>query len=181
VRSSIAVPRPVAGLVAEDVYVMEWMDGDSVAAYMRSPHPLNTEVVGLGTDTYLKMLLTDNFVHTDLHPGNIKVAPAPVAPPPARGGRGGGAAPAACGGAKERARIVLLDFGLAEELTPEVRHRFISFLNQIVAGARAGGRAGAGLGYSLVWLGGQGGRRTRLLQRPALPAAARHPSPPARP
>jgi hypothetical protein len=33
-----------------------------------------------------------------------------------------------------RAQIVLLDFGLAEELTPDVRQRFISFLNCIPAG-----------------------------------------------
>lgn len=31
------------------------------------------QVVGLGVDAYLKMLLVDNFVHTDLHPGNIFV------------------------------------------------------------------------------------------------------------
>ena len=29
--------------------------------------------MGLGVDAYLKMLLVDNFVHTDLHPGNIFV------------------------------------------------------------------------------------------------------------
>ncbi len=29
--------------------------------------------MGLGVDAYLKMLLIDNFVHTDLHPGNIFV------------------------------------------------------------------------------------------------------------
>lgn len=32
-----------------------------------------------------------------------------------------------------RTQLVLLDFGLAEELTPEVRHRFISFINAIGA------------------------------------------------
>ncbi len=31
------------------------------------------QIVGLGVDAYLKMLLIDNFVHTDLHPGNIFV------------------------------------------------------------------------------------------------------------
>jgi aarF domain-containing kinase len=29
------------------------------------------QIAAVGVDTYLKMLLTDNFVHTDLHPGNI--------------------------------------------------------------------------------------------------------------
>jgi hypothetical protein len=34
----------------------------------------------------------------------------------------------------EAAQLVLLDFGLAEQLTPQVRHHFISFLNAISAG-----------------------------------------------
>ena len=33
-----------------------------------------------------------------------------------------------------RTQLVLLDFGLAEELTPEVRHHFVSFLNAICSG-----------------------------------------------
>jgi len=38
--------------------------GQSVAKYIKNPAPFNTQVVALGVDTYLKMLLTDNFVHT---------------------------------------------------------------------------------------------------------------------
>lgn len=38
--------------------------GQSVAKYIQNPAPFNTQVVALGVDTYLKMLLTDNFVHT---------------------------------------------------------------------------------------------------------------------
>lgn len=44
-----------------------------MAKYIRSPQAINTQIVALGVDTYLKMLLADNFVHTDLHPGNILV------------------------------------------------------------------------------------------------------------
>jgi hypothetical protein len=40
-----------------------------VAAFMKEPAAINTQIVALGVDAYLKMLLTDNFVHTDLHPG----------------------------------------------------------------------------------------------------------------
>jgi len=36
---------------------------------------------------------------------------------------------------------VLLDFGLAEELSPEVRQHFISFLHCIARGARLGNTA----------------------------------------
>ncbi len=33
-----------------------------MAKYIRQPSPYNTEIVALGVDTYLKMLLADNFV-----------------------------------------------------------------------------------------------------------------------
>ena len=54
--------------------------GESVAKYIREPSPFNTQIVSLGVDTYLKMLLADNFVHTDLHPGNIMVRIRGVSP-----------------------------------------------------------------------------------------------------
>jgi predicted unusual protein kinase regulating ubiquinone biosynthesis (AarF/ABC1/UbiB family) len=38
---------------------------------MKRRTPINAHIVGLGVDAFLKMLLVDNFVHTDLHPGNI--------------------------------------------------------------------------------------------------------------
>ncbi len=40
-----------------------------MSKYIRERSPFNTRIVALGVDTYLKMLLEDNFVHTDLHPG----------------------------------------------------------------------------------------------------------------
>lgn len=46
--------------------------GHSVAKYIKSPSPLNTRIVAIGVDTYIKMLLQDNFVHTDLHPGEMR-------------------------------------------------------------------------------------------------------------
>lgn len=36
--------------------------GESVAKYIRQASPYNTQIVALGIDTYLKMLLHDNFV-----------------------------------------------------------------------------------------------------------------------
>lgn len=51
-----------------------------MAKYIREPSPFNTQIVSLGVDTYLKMLLADNFVHTDLHPGNIMVRIRGVSP-----------------------------------------------------------------------------------------------------
>jgi predicted unusual protein kinase regulating ubiquinone biosynthesis (AarF/ABC1/UbiB family) len=69
VRSSVSIPRPVPGLVSCNVLVEAYEPGDSVAQFMRQPAPINTHIVALGVDAFLKMLLIDNFVHTDLHPG----------------------------------------------------------------------------------------------------------------
>jgi hypothetical protein len=55
--------------VSSTVLVESFEAGRSVAVFMKEPHAINTQIVALGVDAYLKMLLTDNFVHTDLHPG----------------------------------------------------------------------------------------------------------------
>ena len=41
---------------------LDWRVGESVAKYIRHTSPYNTQIVALGIDTYLKMLLHDNFV-----------------------------------------------------------------------------------------------------------------------
>eukprot|EP00879_Flechtneria_rotunda_P001554 GHRR01001713.1.p1 GENE.GHRR01001713.1~~GHRR01001713.1.p1 ORF type:complete len:1175 (+),score=492.98 GHRR01001713.1:413-3937(+) len=149
VASSVTIPRPIPGLVSDQVLVETFEAGRSVAKFMKEATPLNTHIVALGVDAYLKMLLVDNFVHTDLHPGNIlfrsvsaitaskqlrrrqqQQQPQPVQQPPQAYEVGNTAGLQA----EETAQLVLLDFGLAEELTDEVRHHFISFLNAIAAG-----------------------------------------------
>ncbi|GIL44479.1 hypothetical protein Vafri_1931 [Volvox africanus] len=169
VASQVTTPRPLPGLVRQEVMVESWEVGRSVGLFVRQPGPLNTEIVCLGVDTYLKMLLQDNFVHTDLHPGNIMVRLVgpdgrPLPPeqqgpirlpglPVAAGGSGAAvtittssipATPTtpitapkhiSYGGTDSaQVQLVLLDFGLAEELTPVVRHHFISFLHHLLRG-----------------------------------------------
>jgi predicted unusual protein kinase regulating ubiquinone biosynthesis (AarF/ABC1/UbiB family) len=58
-------------LISQQVLVETYEPGQSVAQYMKRRTPINAHIVGLGVDAFLKMLLVDNFVHTDLHPGNI--------------------------------------------------------------------------------------------------------------
>lgn len=135
---------------------------------------MGLQIAAVGVDTYLKMLLTDNFVHTDLHPGNILARMAGTAiqdfamklqifcvkfansdsvyrfdvflileafwvrqmPTELSDCYGSGNEN---GESSERLQLVLLDFGLAEELPPQVRYHFISFIINI--GAANGKRA----------------------------------------
>ena len=128
--SRVVAPRPLDGLASASVLVESFEPGHSVARYIREPSPLNGEIVSLGVDAYLQMLLADNFVHTDLHPGNIMCRE----------------------GADGRVELVLLDYGLAEELTPRVRRHFVGFL--MALGRADGARAAWHL---LRWRPGGGG------------------------
>ena len=66
-------------------------------------------IVSRGEDLYLKMLLLDNLMHADLHPGNILLDAQPGRP----------------------YRIVLLDVGMVARLTPQESDAFIGALNYI--------------------------------------------------
>eukprot|EP00850_Spirogloea_muscicola_P004726 SM000020S06076 [mRNA] locus=s20:890226:896111:+ [translate_table: standard] len=150
----VAIPRLVPHLVSEGVIVESFERGAPLHKFLHSHSTLNTQacmaeqlfaskrsqgllafsslvgqIAAVGVDTYLKMMLTDNFVHTDLHPGNILARMTDTA--------------AACGaeaGRQGKLQLVLLDFGLAEELSPRVRHHFLSFISMIGLG---NGRAAA--------------------------------------
>jgi predicted unusual protein kinase regulating ubiquinone biosynthesis (AarF/ABC1/UbiB family) len=96
-----------------------------------------SQIVALFLEAWLKMLLDTGFMHQDLHPGNLLVRP--------RGSGGGGGVGG--GGSndddhdrqqqQQQQQLVLLDFGLAEELPPDVRLHFTSFLNHVAAGNAA--------------------------------------------
>ena len=132
-RGTVTAPQPLLGFErCDDVLVETYERGESVGkwiAEMKSSsvnasteegeslepcHPLGPSVVGRGADTYLKMLLSDRFVHGDLHPGNILCR---------------------THGSADTVEIVLLDFGLCEELEGDTRHHFLSFLSHMASGS----------------------------------------------
>jgi aarF domain-containing kinase len=71
----VKIPVPWVHLVSESVIVESFEAGDSVTRYMAEPSELNGPIVAKGIDIYLKMLLHDNFVHSDLHPGAFACLP----------------------------------------------------------------------------------------------------------
>ena len=84
------------------------------------PEDLAHFIVSRGEDTYLKMLLVDNLMHADLHPGNILLD---------------------TGKGRPR-RIVLLDVGMVARLTSAEAGAFIGLLHAVGAGdGRAAARA----------------------------------------
>lgn len=116
-HQTVVWPKLVPALVSEGVIVETFERGSALHEFLRKRSSLNTQIAAIGVDAYLKMILTDNFVHTDLHPGNILARMAENDE----------------GECLEQLQLVLLDFGLAEELPPVVRYHFLSFIMNIGA------------------------------------------------
>jgi len=98
-RSSVTFPQPI--LASHDVLVETFERGESVGRFLDSNGTpdttgtewvreangnwvlkgmvknadtiLRTNVAFLGLQSYLKMLIWDNFIHADLHPGNVLI------------------------------------------------------------------------------------------------------------
>jgi aarF domain-containing kinase len=122
----IAFPRTRAEVgppAHPDVLVESFEPGELVSKYTlgkalglagqeQLPRDLAHFVVSRGEDLYLKMLLMDNLMHADLHPGNILLD--------ARRG--------------QDPRIVLLDVGMVARLTAAEANAFIGLLRAMGAG-----------------------------------------------
>ncbi|XP_009603723.1 uncharacterized protein [Nicotiana tomentosiformis] len=72
----VSFPKPVYPLVHPAVLVETFEEGESVAHYVDElvgHERLKSALAHIGTHALLKMLLVDNFMHADMHPGNILV------------------------------------------------------------------------------------------------------------
>jgi aarF domain-containing kinase len=94
----VRIPVPCVSLVAENAIVESFEEGRSVSFFIAQPSSLNSTIVSKGVNVYLRMLMVDAFVHSDLHPGNILVSHK-----------------------DDKLSMVLLDCGLAVALSREVR------------------------------------------------------------
>jgi len=111
-----AAPAPPSehALVASDASVADAAAAAAVAEWAAAAaarevsaalelRALHQYIVTRGEDLYLKMLMVDHLMHTDLHPGNIIVEPATPA-------------------------LVLVDAGMVSCLTSAEQHNFIGFI-----------------------------------------------------
>jgi aarF domain-containing kinase len=73
-RTTAWFPYPYTEFTTRQVLVEEFAQGIPLADFMENGGGVfQQEIANEGLDGFLRMLLLDNFVHADLHPGNIMV------------------------------------------------------------------------------------------------------------
>ncbi|XP_010533853.1 PREDICTED: uncharacterized aarF domain-containing protein kinase 2-like [Tarenaya hassleriana] len=125
----VSFPKPVYPLVHPAVLVETYEQGESVSRYvddMEEGHEqIKARLAHIGTHALLKMLLVDNFIHADMHPGNILVRK--------KNSRGGLFK-------SKKPHIVFLDVGMTAELSKNDRENLLEFFKAV---ARRDGRTAA--------------------------------------
>eukprot|EP00198_Chlamydomonas_reinhardtii_P013171 XP_001702508.1 predicted protein [Chlamydomonas reinhardtii] len=120
--------------VSTDVLVESFEEGDLITRYVRSPHRHNAMLAQTGVDVFLTMMLKDNFIHADLHPGNLLVRPAD--PPSAAAVALASWLPASWARARSwlvdrSPAIVLLDTGMIVELSNQTQKSLMGFFKAL--------------------------------------------------
>ncbi len=122
----IAFPTPAPSITTHDVLVETFEAGQCI----QTGNALSVndmELAELGCNMFHKMLFHDNFVHSDLHPGNVLVRDYV---PAADAVRGTLSPPSD----NQRKQIVVLDTGLVTSLSPKERENFLALFGAVAAG-----------------------------------------------
>lgn len=72
----VSFPEPLYPLVHPAVLIESFENGESVSRFVdeiEGNSRMKKDLAHIGTYAFLKMLLEDNFIHADMHPGNILV------------------------------------------------------------------------------------------------------------
>ncbi|XP_054777683.1 uncharacterized protein LOC129285805 [Prosopis cineraria] len=126
----VSFPKPVYPLVHPSVLVETYEQGESVAHYvdeLQGHERIKSALAHIGTHALLKMLLVDNFIHADMHPGNILVRM-----PQRKSSRRRLF--------KSKPHVIFLDVGMIAELSGSDRVNLLEFFKAV---ARRDGRTAA--------------------------------------
>jgi len=129
-------------LSAEEVMEDDDVDMEGVtegSGYQLVPFKLAKFIVTNGLSIYLKMLLADNLMHADLHPGNLLIDTHATfhrrpSKKSSRTLRSGGNGPAVSNQLPENFRICLVDAGMVATLTDTEAINFIGLLSSLGEG-----------------------------------------------
>jgi len=72
--ASIGFPKPLDELTTSQVLVETFIEGTPILEYVNSSQPERKQLAQLGLKSTLKMIFLHDFVHGDLHPGNILIS-----------------------------------------------------------------------------------------------------------
>ncbi|XP_059662584.1 uncharacterized protein LOC132308507 [Cornus florida] len=117
----VSFPKPLYPLVHPAVLVESYEHGDSVLHYvdeLQGHEHIKSALAHIGSHALLKMLLVDNFVHADMHPGNIlvRVSQTKESHKPLL---------------KSRPHVVFLDVGMTAELSRKDRVNLLEFFKAV--------------------------------------------------
>ncbi|KAG6334960.1 hypothetical protein ID866_4139, partial [Astraeus odoratus] len=70
----VTFPRPLKESTVSELLIEEYEKALPMEVFLKNGGgPFDKQIATIGLDAFLNMLLLDNFVHADLHPGNIMV------------------------------------------------------------------------------------------------------------
>ncbi|KAJ3024287.1 hypothetical protein HKX48_003112 [Thoreauomyces humboldtii] len=73
-RENVGFPAPFLPLMRKSVLIEEFQCAIPIRKFLDHGHtPYDHDLAQIGLDSFLRMLVIHNFVHADLHPGNIFV------------------------------------------------------------------------------------------------------------
>ncbi|KAL5162752.1 putative serine/threonine-protein kinase abkC [Glycine soja] len=113
----VSFPKPVYPLVHPAVLVETYENGESVSHYvdeLQGHERIKSALAHIGTNALLKMLLVDNFIHADMHPGNILVRNKPHKRL-----------------FKSKPHVIFLDVGMTAELSGSDRVNLLEFFKAV--------------------------------------------------
>jgi len=109
---SITFPQPIHELTSEQVLVEKFMHGEPILNYLRPDHSTEDRhaIAEKGLEMAMKMIFLNDFVHGDLHPGNILVQKNKT----------------------NNVRLVVLDCGLVVEMGQREHKNLVAILGAMV-------------------------------------------------
>ena len=124
-RSDIRFPKVFIDHCTEDILVESFEDGIPLGLVIQQGSTkLKKKVCDVGIDAFLKMLFVDNFVHADLHPGNILFQPRSLEKDLTALNRANDI----------QGKVVFIDCGLIAQLGRTDERNFLDLMHAVITG-----------------------------------------------